>query len=93
MNTDILQVLKKADHALVLATNVGGVLIPIIKGVATLIEEVTKGGEITYTVAIKTGCQNLNDADAMFTDIITKVNAERAKANLPPLTMPKKLNP
>jgi hypothetical protein len=90
MSVKILEVLKQADHALVLATNVGGVLIPIIKGVGTLIEEVTKGGEITYTVAIKTGCQNLEDADAAFTDIINKVNEERAKAKLPPLSVPKK---
>ncbi len=57
---------------------------------ASLVEEVTKGGEIAYTVAIKTGCQNLDDADAAFTDVINKVNAERAKAYLPPLQTPKK---
>lgn len=90
MGTNILDILKKADQALVLATDVGGVLVPIIKGVATLIEEVTKGGEITYKVAIKTGHQNLEDANAAFTDIINKVNEERAKANLPPLSVPKK---
>lgn len=89
MSANILEILKKADQALVLATEVGGVLVPIIKGAATLIEEVTKGGEITYTVAIKTGRQNLEDADAAFTDIINKVNEERAKADLPPLSAPK----
>jgi hypothetical protein len=90
MGANILEVFKKANQALVLATEVGGVLVPIIKGVATLIEEVTKGGEITYKVALKTGYQNLEDADAAFIDIINKVNEERAKANLPPLSVPKK---
>ena len=90
MGTNILEMLNKADHALVLATDVEGVLVPIIKGVATLGEEVTKGGEITYTAALKTGCQNLDDADAAFTDVINKVNSERAKAKLPPLPVPKK---
>jgi hypothetical protein len=90
MGTNILDILKKADQALVLATEVGGVLVPIIKGAASLIEVVTKGGEITYQVTLKTGYQNLEDADAAFTDIINKVNEERAKANLPPLSVPKK---
>ncbi len=88
MGMNILDVLKKADQAFVLATDVAGVLVPVIKGVVTLVEQVTKGNEITYTVAIKTGLQNLDAADAAFTDVINKVNVERAKANLPPLATP-----
>jgi hypothetical protein len=88
MGINVLNMLKGADQALVLATDVGGILIPIIKGVATLIKQVSEEGSITYTVAIKTGNQNLDDADAAFTDVINKVNAERAKANLPPLQTP-----
>jgi hypothetical protein len=88
MGINILKMLNEANHALVLATDVGGILVPIIKGAATLIKEVSEGGAITYTVALKTGNQNLSDADAAFTDVINKVNAERAKANLPPLQTP-----
>lgn len=88
MRVNILEILKEADHALVLATEVGGVLVPILKGVASEIKEVSEGGTITYTIALKTGNQNLRDADAAFTDVINKVNAERAKANLPPLATP-----
>jgi hypothetical protein len=82
---NILEELKKANQTLVLATEVGGALVPVIKGVAGSIKELTEGGSITYTIALKTGDQNLKDADAAFTDVINKVNAERAKANLPPL--------
>jgi len=88
MGINVLNMLKEADHTLMLATDVGGILIPIIKGVATLIKQVSEEGTITYTIAIKTGNQNLNDANAAFTDAINKVNAERAKAKLPPLPMP-----
>jgi hypothetical protein len=85
MSTNIIETIKKANQTLVLATEVGGALIPIIKGVAGEIKSLTEGGSITYTVAIKTGNQNLSDADAAFNEVIKKVNAAREKANLPPL--------
>jgi hypothetical protein len=85
MGFNLLETIKKADQTLVLATEVGGILIPIIKGVAGEIKQLTEGGSITYTVAIRTGNQNLKEADAAFNDVIKKVNEERAKASLPPL--------
>jgi len=85
MGINVLEILKKADQTLVLATEVGGILVPILKGVAGGIKELTEGSSVTYTIALKTGNQNLKDADAAFADVIKKVNAERAKANLPPL--------
>ncbi len=89
MGKTVLDVLNEASHDMVLATEVGGVLVPIVKGVATQITQKSEGETITYTLAIKTGQQNLSDADAAFADVIARVNAERAKANLPPLKMPK----
>jgi hypothetical protein len=88
MGTKVLDTLNAANQTLVLATEVGGVLIPIVKGIATMVRESTEGGSITYTVAITTGIQNLDDADAAYRDVISMVNAERAKAHLPPLEMP-----
>jgi uncharacterized protein YkwD len=47
-------------------------------GAVKMIAQSTKG--LTDTV--------VDDADAAFNDVINRVNAERAKANLPPLPMP-----
>lgn len=88
MGTNVVDVLNEANHVMVLATEVAGVLVPVVKGVVTEIKEMSDGETITYTLAIKTGMENLDAADAAFADVINKVNAERAKAGLPPLPMP-----
>ncbi|HTP64172.1 MAG TPA: hypothetical protein VMJ66_02185 [Geobacteraceae bacterium] len=88
MGSNALDILNEANHDLVLATEVAGVLVPVVKGVVTDVKQMMDVNTITYTMAIKTGMQNLDDADAAFSDVINKVNAERAKAGLTPLQMP-----
>ncbi len=58
-----------------------------MKGAVTDIKEMSDGNTISNSMAIKTGMQNLDEAGAAFGDVINKVNAERAKANLLHLQM------
>jgi uncharacterized protein YkwD len=84
----VLSGLTEANQIIVLATQVGSVLVPVIKGTVAEIKHLVQGETISYQVVIQTGDQNIADANQAAFDTIDLVNAERAKAGLPPLEKP-----
>lgn len=71
-----------------IAALVEGTLVPIIIGTVKEVKVLLDGETIDYTLALSTGADNLDKATADFNETLTLINAERAKANLPPLTIP-----
>lgn len=85
----VTDTLNSINGVIQLATVVEGVALPVIVGVVKDVKAfLNAGGEIEYTVVITTGHQNVQDTLAATTDSLTKINAERVTAGLPPLAIP-----
>ena len=81
-------VLSKIVGIIQLAALVEGNVLPIVIGTVTEVKALLQGQTITYTVAIQTGLENLDSADASFQQSLEKINQERRDAGLPPLSVP-----
>ncbi len=71
-----------------IASMVEGNLVPLIIGTVKEVQVLRQGQTIEYTLAISTGQEQLTQAAQNFTDALTLINQERAKAGLPPLDIP-----
>lgn len=85
----VLTNLQDASGAIALAIQVGGVLVPVVKGLITKIEGIgTKTVTITFAdlvtadLAELTAIQQLADAD------LAAINVELAKLGLPAIVIP-----
>lgn len=68
-----------------LVSVVEGQAIPVVVGIISAIRAKMKGEVIEYTVVLTVGQQELDDAQINYQASLDAINAERAKAGLPPL--------
>lgn len=68
-----------------LATVVEGQVVPVVVGIVKGIKAKMQGQVIEYTVVLTVGQQENDDAQNNYQASLDAINAERAKAGLPPL--------
>jgi hypothetical protein len=83
---NILAALGEANSYVTLATNIGGVLIPIAVGLVKEIKQISTGHEtVSYQVLIQTDSAELEAVDKLSKDDLAAINAELAKLGKPPV--------
>jgi hypothetical protein len=75
--------LNTANLALTLAVEVGGELVPLVKGIVTEVEKLTENDQptIEYSMVLQIGQEQLTAAGASFQSIIDKAQAELDRLN------------
>jgi hypothetical protein len=84
---EVLSGLEKVSGILSIGIPAAGTIIPLIKGVVLMVRSLTNSqGEVEYTVVLKLGKDELDQASVANTEVIAGVNEELAKLGHPPLT-------
>lgn len=83
---NVLSTLTGVDGAITLALNIGGVLVPLVKGLILEIKQIASGSEtVTYQVLIQADQAELAQVISLSTDDLNAVNAELQRLGAPTL--------
>jgi hypothetical protein len=92
--SSILNALTGVAGGITLALNLGGVLVPLIKGLVLEIKQIATGSEtVTYQVLIQADGAALDAVVAASTDDLNAINAELVRLGLQPLPIPPAIAP
>lgn len=86
----VIGALAGVEKGITLAIEVGGQLVPLVKGAIAGIKQIGAGTDtVSYEILISTDQSELNKVIAVSTDDLNAINAELARMGKPPLEIPK----
>jgi hypothetical protein len=88
VNTAI-SILASANGWITLGLTVGNLVVPLITGLITRIQQIGQGGEVVgYEIVIKADLAELDAVDKLAGDDLAAINAEFTRLGLPTVPVP-----
>jgi hypothetical protein len=84
--SNVLAALSKSNRVIVLALEVAGELVPLVKGTISEIRKLTSGSTTaTYDVVVKADAAELDAITQLAADDLAAINAELKRLGQPPI--------